>query len=86
MNDDDTQTFAVFDFGEFTYFAVVNDITGVGTIGINAAENLHQRGFTCAVLTDQCVDGATLYHQVHVIQRFDAGEFLGDIFHFEDNI
>ena len=86
MDDDNALGFAVLDFGEFADLSIVDNVAGIGAVGINTAEDLHQRGFTGAVLTDQRVDGAALHHQVHVVKGLDTGKLLGDVFHFQNNV
>ena len=44
---------------------------------VDAGENLNQRGFARAVLSDQSVDLARLHGQLHVVQGHNAGESFG---------
>ena len=39
---------------------------------VDAAQNLNQRGFTCPVFTEQCVDLAGPQFQVHPLKRLDS--------------
>ena len=47
---------------------------------VDAGEDLDQRGFARAVLTDQSVDLARLHGQLHVVQGYDAGKPFGYVF------
>ena len=84
MDDDDALVLTVFDLGELAYFPFVHNVPRVTAIGIQAAEHIHQRGFTGAVFTDQGMDAAPLDDEAHVVQSFDAGEFLCDPAHFKN--
>ena len=53
---------------------------------INAGENVHQRGFACAVLPQQRVDLTGVQGQVHVFIGDDAGKALGDAAHFQQGL
>ena len=57
-------------------FAVAEEFAAVGAIG--AAQDLHQGRFAGAIFADQHVYFAGAYFERHVVERFDAGEFLGD--------
>ena len=50
---------------------------------INAEHTLHQRGFTCAVLSHQRMHSTGAEVELRVIQRLDTGEGLDDITHFQ---
>ena len=61
MDDDDSLLLGVLNLTELTHFTVVDDVALICTVGINAAQHIHQRGFARAVLTDQRVDFAFLH-------------------------
>ena len=46
---------------------------------IQARQNLHQRGFSRAVLPHQGVNTSPAHIQIHGIQRFDSGKTFTDI-------
>ena len=50
---------------------------------VDAEQALHQRGFARAVFAHQGVNAARPELEIHVIQRFDAGERLHDALHFQ---
>ena len=86
MNDDDAQFFGILDVGELADLSVVNDIPFVRSVGIDAAQNVHQRGFSGAVLTDQRVDFSFFHLKANVVERFHTREGLRDVSHFQKNI
>ena len=83
MDDDDSLLLGVLDLTKLTHFTVVDDVALICTIGINAAQDIHQRGFSRAVLTDQRVDLPFLHLQVYIVERLDTRECFGNIFHFQ---
>ena len=68
------------------YLIAVDHVAFIGTVGVDAAEDVHQRGFARAVLAAQGVDLALGHLDIHVVQRLHAGEYFGDVLHFEDCI
>ena len=50
---------------------------------VDAAKHLNQRRLARAVFAQQRVDLAGFELEVHILQGFDAGERLADVFHFE---
>ena len=94
VNNDDAHRLAVLLVLELTELSVIVDFAGVAArrIGdlarvaarrVGPGEHVHQCGFSRAVFPDQRVDLAFLHLQVHVVQRFHAGELLGDGAHFQ---
>ena len=57
----------------------MSDLAGVGLI--DAAENLHQRGFAGAVFADQSDDLSGPDLDRHRLQRMNAGKALVDVDH-----
>ena len=53
---------------------------------VQAEQDAHQSGLARAVLAQKGVDLAALQLERHVIIGLDAGEFLGDVQHFDDII
>ena len=51
---------------------------------VNAGKNLDQRGFACAVLTDQSQDLAGLYRELHLVKCLDTRKYLCAIFQFHN--
>ena len=86
VDDDDALCFGLGDFGELTNVSVVNNIARIRAIGINTAEDIHQRRFAGTVLADQGMDGAALHLQIHVVKSLDTGELFGDVIHFQNQI
>jgi hypothetical protein len=58
----------------------------VGSMGMNAGEELDQRGFTGAVFAAQRVDFAGAEVEGDSAQRGDAGEFFGQAPCFEERL
>ena len=58
---------------------------GAGVPVIDPEQTLHQGGLAGAVLSHQGVDRARPNGEVDVIQSLDAGEFLADPLHFQQN-
>ncbi len=83
MDNDDATFFTVFYGLELAHFAVVHDVSRVRAIGVNAAQDIHQRGLARAVLTYKGVDFSFLHLKVHVVKRLYAGERLGYVPHFQ---
>ena len=83
MDDNDSLFLGVLDLVKLTNFTVINDVTLICTIRINPAQNVHQRGLACAVLTDQRVDFSLFHFQIYVVERLDTRECFGNIFHFQ---
>ena len=86
VNDHNILLFGFFQGFKLAQLSVVIDFSCVRTVGINAGKHVHQRGFARAVFPDQGVDFSAFHHQVDIVQRFDAWEFLGDVFHFQDHV
>ena len=86
MDNDNTNALAVLDVAETAQLALVVNFTFIGSVGINAAEHVHQRGFARAVFAAQSVDFLFSHLDVYLIQRLYAGKLLGDIFHLKDDI
>ena len=63
---------------EAAALAVENDLACVRLV--DTGEHLDERGLARAVFTHKAVDRAALDVDGDVIQRLDAGEFLGDVF------
>jgi len=63
-------------------FAVLLDDAAVRLV--KAEEHAHERRFASAVFTEQGVNLALAQLQRDVVVRLDAGEYLGDIQHFND--
>ena len=86
MDDNDTDMLAIFDVLKPAFAILIDNIASIGAIGIDTAENIHQRGLASAIFATEGMDLAFRHLDVHVIQRLNAGELLGDILHFEDCI
>ena len=86
VNDHDVFSFGILEGFKLAQLAVVIDFPGVGAVGINAGEYVHQGAFPGAVFTDKSMDLAAFHHQIHVVKRFDTREFFGDVFHFQDDV
>ena len=56
MDDDNAAALAVLDLVELAPLPLVDDLPLVAAIGIDAAQDVHQRGFPRAVLADQRMD------------------------------
>ena len=83
VDDDDAQLLGILDVRELADLPVVDDVALVGAVGIDAAEDVHQRGFARAVLAHQCVNLTFLHLEVDVVQGLYAREGLGDVLHFQ---
>ena len=84
VDDDDAGLLAVRDAGEAPFLPLEPDLAGVGAVGIDAAQNLHQRRFAGPVLAHQRMDLAAFHTQIDVLKRVDARKRLGDPPHFKD--
>ena len=51
---------------------------------IYSSKDLHQRGFTGAVLAHQRMHRAALQPELHIVQRQHAGKFLADVFNVQE--
>ena len=54
--------------------------------GVDAAQDLHQRGFARAVLAQKRHDLAASQLEIHMVQRLHAGKRLADIVHGYDDV
>ena len=86
VDDNDAYTLAIFDVFKPAFVVLIDNIASIGAIGIDTAENIHQRGLASAVFATEGMDLAFRHLNVHVVQRLNAGELFGDILHFEDCI
>ena len=86
MNDDDALLFTVFQGMKTAFLTVVKNISRIASVGIPAAQHVHQRGFPRTVFSNQCMDAASLNDEIYVVKSFDTGEFLGDPSHFQYNV
>ena len=84
MNDRTAFCFTFLDPLETADLAVEDDLAGIAAIGINAAENVHQRRFSCAVFSAQGMNFSFFYNKIHIVQRLDAWERLCDMLHFKN--
>ena len=83
MDDDYAHVLAVLYFVKAALLPVIQDIPGIAAVGIQPAEDVHQRGFSGAVFADKGMDAAPANLQIHIIQSFYAGKLLGDVSHFQ---
>ena len=83
MYNDNALFLAVTQRPELAGLTVIDDIAGIAPEGVSAAENVHQRGFSGAVLAHKSVYLAAPYFEVHIIERLDTGELLNDVLHFK---
>ncbi|MNN39748.1 hypothetical protein D3C81_1537960 [compost metagenome] len=51
-------------------------------MGVHTAQHFHECGFAGTVLADEAVDFTCIHFEIHIHERLDAGEFLGNIIHF----
>src|SRR5271166_7162874 len=51
---------------------------------MNPGNDLHQRTFSCAVLTNHCMDALLLNFEGDVLQRLDTGKTLRNSIYLED--
>ena len=51
--------------------------------GGHAKENIHNRGFTGAILADQCHNVTRLYPEAHILENFVAKELFFNVIHFQ---
>jgi hypothetical protein len=86
VDDDDSEALAVGDVPELAGPALIGDAARVGSVGIDAAQNLHQRRFPGTVLANEGEDLGGLDGEVDVVEGLHAGEGLGDPPHFEDGL
>ena len=86
VDDNDIFRFGFLQCFELAQFTVIVKISGISPIGIYSGKDVHQCGFSCTVLTDQCVNFSSFDNQINIIQCLDAREFFGDVFHFQDHI
>ena len=86
MDDDDALAFAVLQIMKAAFLTVIDNIARIASVGIPAAQDVHQRGFPGAVFPYQGMNAAALDGEVDVIQRLDARKLLGDPSHFQYNI
>ena len=70
--------------GDMDSFAVSQDLAAVHRQ--SAGQDVHQRGFTGAILADECMNLALLQAEVHMIQRMGAGELFVDLLHFQQDL
>jgi hypothetical protein len=54
-------------------------------MGINSGKDLHQGGFTSAVLSTNAMDLPTADLEGNIVQGHHAREALGDVFKIENN-
>ena len=86
MNDYNALGLAVLNGLKLTNLTIVQDIALIAAIGINAAQNIHQRAFSRSVLTNQRMNFALLDFEVYVVQRANAGKQLYNVLHFEKSL
>ena len=79
VDDGDAFLHAVVDRLELAPLAIEIKVALVIAVVINAADNIHQRGLSRAVLTAQNVDLSPAYPEVDILQRHDVPKSLGDI-------
>ena len=83
MNNNDPFLLRILDLIELADLTVVDDIAFISTIRIDAAQNVHQRGFTRPVFSHQGMDLAFFHLQIYVVKGLDAGESFGNILHLK---
>ncbi len=68
---------------KFDIFSVDDDPPLIGSGGINAVKNFHQRAFARAIFPHERVDVAALHLDGDTAQRLDAGELFYDVVHLQ---
>ena len=86
MDDGDTGSLRLGDALKAAHLAVYDDVASVAAVGVDAGQDVHQRGFARAVLAHQRLDLASLYLKRDVIQRLYTRKFFGDASHLQDII
>ena len=71
---------------QLKFVAVQLDRPGVGAVGVDPAQDLHQGGLAGAVLPAQSVDFASPHLDAHVGEGVDPGESLGYAGNIEDQV
>ncbi len=84
VDDRDPQLLGLQRAGQLDRLALEEDLSLVA--GVDAGEDLHQRGLAGAVLTDEDEDLARSNLEVHILQRLHAGKPLADSLDLEDRI
>ena len=83
MDNNDPLLFRILDLIKLADLTVIDDVSLIRTIRINAAQNVHQGRLSRSVFPYQSMDLAFLHFQIHVVKRFNAGEGFGNIFHLK---
>ena len=83
VDNDDSFAFRIFYRIKFTGLAVIDNIAFIGPVRINTAENIHQRGFTGAILTDKCVDLTFFHLEIDIVESLDTRKCFDDILHLQ---
>jgi hypothetical protein len=83
MNDDDSLALRIFDRIKSAGLPVIDNVSLICAIWVDSAQDIHQCGFSCPVLSYQSMNLSLFHLKIHVIKSFDTGESFGDIFHFE---
>ena len=83
MNDNDSAALGVFNRIETADLAVVDNISLIGSVRIDAAQNIHQRGLSGAVLAYEGMDLAFLNLKIDVVESFYARKGLCNALHLQ---
>ena len=81
MNERDAEPHRVVDIVDLDRLAADQDFAGVGRI--DAAEDLHERGFARSIFANERDDFTLADFQAYVVQRDHAGKAFGDPTHLE---
>jgi hypothetical protein len=84
VDDADAQLLRVLGRGRLVRLATEEELALVGLV--DAGQQLHQRRLAGAVLADQREHLAGAQVEVHVLERLDAGEALGDALDMEQEL
>jgi len=72
---------------KFALLPVIEDLPAISPVGVYAAQDIHERGFARAILTDQCVDLPRAHDDIHLVEcAHTTGKDLFDILHFEQDV
>ena len=65
----------------FYAFSVENDFTAIRLV--HPREHLDKSGFPGTIFAHESMDFAFFKVEAHIVKRLNAGEYLGDVVHFQ---
>ena len=83
MNDYDSFFLGILNSLELTYLTIIDDITLISSIWIDAAKYIHKCGLAGTVLSYKCMNLSLFNLKIDIVKSLNTWEGFGDVLHFK---